>query len=286
MNKLQLITAIFFLFLLIFALQACNLATQETIPVVELIDRTKPPFEPPNRTQTVQAELTATSAYTATQVALNEIAETTRQAELTATAVVRDNEIMAYQYYESFDENSYNWREGLEENPYWQGVITLDEGRYIWEVFSFSDPFVAWSIFNPEQDLADFDVAINARRVVGPAHQHCFGLLFRRSPDGFNSGSYTLSVCDQGYYKILYYDSEQGWDVIHDWTPVEVILEDDWNLIEVSARGEDFTITFNHQQQISFSDSRLTSGAIAIMIDIYGDQPGQINFDMFALQPQ
>ena len=72
--------------------------------------------------------------------------------------------------------------------------------------------------------------------------------------------------------------------VINDWTFTEAILQEDWNLLEINARGEDFTISINHQQVTALSDSRLPGGSVAILIDIYGSAPGQIEFDFFALQ--
>ncbi len=74
--------------------------------------------------------------------------------------------------------------------------------------------------------------------------------------------------------------------VINGWTFTEAILQEDWNLLEITARGEDFTISINHQQVIAFSDSRLPYRSVAILIDIYGNAPGQIEFDFFALQPR
>jgi len=42
----------------------------------------------------------------------------------------------------------------------------------------------------------------------------------------------------------------------------------------------------NDLQVLTFSDTRLTRGQIAILIDHYSENPGQIAFDFFALQPQ
>ena len=111
-------------------------------------------------------------------------------------------------------------------------------------------------------------------------------MLFRISPDGFSAGAYILSVCDNGYYKLLYTDEAVRWVVINDWSFTEALLQDDWNLLEITARGEDFTVSLNHQQVTAFSDSRLPGGSVAILIDIYGSAPGQIEFDFFALQPR
>jgi len=85
---------------------------------------------------------------------------------------------------------------------------------------------------------------------------------------------------------MLYYDAEIRWDIIQDWTEARAIVSDDWNLFEVSTRGTDFVILINHQEVLSFSDTRLASGQVAILLDYYSENPGQIEFDFFALQPE
>jgi hypothetical protein len=64
------------------------------------------------------------------------------------------------------------------------------------------------------------------------------------------------------------------------------MINDDWNLIEISAKGSDFSIFINHQRVTSFTDNRLQSGTVAIMVNINGLTPGKIEVDFFALQPR
>ncbi len=250
-------------------LAACNSPSQPPEPPAEQVQRTKPPFEPLNPTKTAEFQQTATAVVQAT-----------------ASAYARLEQINAYQFYDPFDGNDFDWRETVEDNRYWQGAIAIQDGRYIWQVEEVYENFLAWSFFTPDENLADFDVALKARRVSGPPNETCYGLLFRISPDGYTAGAYVLSVCDNGYHKLLYTDEAVGWVVIYDWTFAEVILQEDWNLIEINARGEDFTVSINHQQVAAFSDGRLPNGSVAILIDIYENQPAQIEFDFFALQPR
>lgn len=242
--------------------------------------------------------LTACSPASSPQDESYDVIQRTRPAEapwrntptpnlsLTATVVARESAITAYTYYESFDQNAYDWRLGDEDNQYWQGVIAIQDGTYAWQVASVKSTFMAWANFKEALDVQDFDLALRARRVAGEPHLACFGALFRISPEGIDGGTYMLTVCDNGFYKTLYYDSENRWDAIQDWTEAKAIITDDWNLIEVSARGPDFSVLINHQQVLTFSDSRLNSGEIAILVDYYSEAPGQVEFDFFALQPQ
>jgi len=94
-----------------------------------------------------------------------------------------------------------------------------------------------------------------------------------------------LSVCDSGFYKLVYFDEQSGTEIIQDWTYSELVNED-WNLIEITARGSDFNIFINHQWVASFSDGRLPSGTVSIAVNISGLTPGQIEVDFFALQPR
>jgi hypothetical protein len=146
--------------------------------------------------------------------------------------------------------------------------------------------FVSWADFNASDALRDFDVALKVRRQSGLPAEFCYGLLFRKSEDGFSAGSYILSVCESGFFKISYYDGDILWETIQDWTETSAINEDDWNLLEVSGRGSNFTVTINNQQVAQFSDNRLEEGLFSIFIDIYEVSTGRIEFDFFALQPR
>jgi len=262
------------------SLAACNSSSPP--PPVDY--RTKPPFEPPNRTQTATFDHTATAEILATQAMQTEQAQATLNVQSTAMASARMDAITAYAVFDPFDQNDLDWREGVDDNAYWQGDITLQDGVYAWQVNTANQIFLAWSFFTPDENLGDFDLALKARRVEGPANEACYGLLFRTSPDGYQDGTYVLSVCDEGYFKLLYFNSELGWENIQDWTQSEAIFRDDWNLLEISARGDDFSIFINHQPVTTFTDNRLASGLAAILIDIYGVEPSLVEFDFFALQ--
>ena len=278
-------------------LQSCSLPFGGPREVYEVVDRTRPADSPWKYTRTPDLGLTATSQYevTATQQAIE--AEVTQQAgstataeafsiQSTATAAARESAITTYTYFDPFDDNTNDWRVGAEDNEYWQGSIAIKDGAYTWQVASAKQGFITWANFEPLENLVDFDVALRVRRVLGEPHQACFGLLFRQAPDGFDGGAYIFSVCDNGYYKLLYFAAQNGWDVLQDWTLTEALNEGDWNLLQVSARGEDFTVWINHQPMLTFTDGRLPSGSVSLLLDIYGVAPVQIECDFFALQPQ
>jgi hypothetical protein len=281
--------------LLVIGLQACSLPFGTAKDGFEVVDRAKPASAPWKYTRTPDLGLTATSQYlvTATQLAIEaqatQAAQGTATAEAfaiqsTATAAARESAITAYTYYDPFDENINGWRVGVEDNEYWQGSIAINDGVYSWQVASVKQGFFTWGEFKPRQDLGDFDVALRIRRVLGEPNRACYGLLFRQAASRIESGVYILTVCDNGYYKVIYFDDQNGLDILQDWTLTTALNQGDWNLLEVSARGEDFTVWINHQPMLTFTDSRQPSGRVSILLDIFGEAPVHIECDFFALQ--
>ncbi len=252
-------------------------------------------YERYNETQAISG--TATSQYMATKIKQDTDAQATVQAQATATAFAlklqatataqaKTNLLAGYTHYDTFDDNANEWRAGEESNEYWVGKTAIENGRYLWQVDEALDTFIAWADFGKAEALADFDVAVLAQRTAGQPEDVCYGLFFRKSAEGFEAGTYALSVCENGYFSTLYYDENVGWEKFQDWTLSDAIYLDQPNLIEVSARGSDFVISINNQQVAEFSDDRLKEGSVALFIDFYEKAPGTIWFDNFALQPR
>jgi len=252
-------------------------------------------YERYNETQAASG--TATSQYMATKIKQDTDAQATVQAQATATAFAlqlqatataqaKTNLLAGYTHYDTFDDNANDWRAGEESNEYWVGKTAIENGRYLWQVDETLGTFIAWADFGGEQALTDFDAAVLAQRTAGQPEDVCYGLFFRKSPDGFEAGSYSVSVCDNGYFSTLYYDESVGWEKFQDWTLSDAIYPDQPNLIEISARGSNFVVSINNQQVADFSDDRLKEGSVALFIDFYEQAPGTVWFDNFALQPR
>ena len=240
---------------------------------------------------------TATSQFMATKIKQDTNAQATVQAQATATALVlkaqstataqaKTNLLASYSYYDSFDSNLNEWREDEEDNDFWLGRTSIENGRYLWQVDEARDIFIAWADFANPGALTDFDAAMLAQRTEGLPENVCYGMLFRKTIDGIDEGAYVFSVCDHGYFSILYYDESAGWETIQDWTETTATYQDQPNLLEISARGSNFILSINSQQVAQFSDDRLKDGYIALFIDFYEKLPGAVWFDNFALQPR
>lgn len=252
-------------------------------------------YERYNETQAVSG--TATSQYMATKIKQDTDAQATAQAratatalalkaQVTATAQAKTNLLAGYTHYDTFDNNGNEWRSGEETNDYWVGKTAIEGGRYLWQVDEALDTFIAWADFGQTEELTDFDVAVLAQRTAGEPENVCYGLFFRKSAEGFDAGTYALSVCENGYFSTLYYDENVGWENFQDWTLSDAIYLDQPNLIEISARGSNFTIFINNQEVAEFKDERLKAGSVALFIDFYAKEPGTVWFDNFAVQPR
>jgi len=248
-------------------------------------------------TETQAISQTATSQFMATKIKQDTNAQATVQAQVTATALVfkiqstatakaKTDLLASYAHYDAFDSNLNEWRATEEDNDFWVGRTSVENGGYLWQVDEAKDVFIAWADFTNPGALTDFDAAMLAQRTNGLPENVCYGMLFRKTIDGIDTGAYAFSVCDHGYFSILYYDESAGWETIQDWTETTATYQDQPNLLEISARGPDFTLFINSQQVAQFSDDRLKEGYVALFIDFYEKEPGAVLFDNFALQPR
>ncbi|MDF1520677.1 MAG: hypothetical protein P1P73_09370 [Brevefilum sp.] len=105
--------------LLLIGLSACNFSLGSAQRSNEVVDRTKPPLSFEHRTATLEWIQTATSDHIFLQTKQAEQSQATAQAESTANAEAfaqqttaiaqaRESLILAYQYYENFDQNTFN----------------------------------------------------------------------------------------------------------------------------------------------------------------------------------
>lgn len=237
---------------------------------------------------TVTAEALAFEATQKAQATLAaEAAEAAAIAAATATAQVRENNIQSFEFFDTFNDNSLNWRVEPIENNFWNGDVSISNGVYIWQVDAVKqDSLISWADFKPIEELRDFDVAFKARLVEGPIIDACYGIIFRSALSGFSDGSYILTICENGYYKVHYNETSDPWVDIINWTYSDTIRQGDWNLVELEARGDNFTLFINYQQVATFRDSRLESGVVSVMVHVFAETPCVIEYDLFALQPR
>jgi len=222
--------------------------------------------------QAASANQTATAVINATQ-----------QANATSTAVARATEQAQYEVIDRFQAESDFWFVGQQNNEYWRGDVTIKDGAYIWNVEEVKKTFIWWGDFYLGEHIKDFDVYVDIKFMDGSLGNVCSGLIFRRSPDGWDAGEYTFSICNDSHFRIFYHDKDQ-WDPIADWVSSDAIRPEDWNRVEVSARGNNFTFTINHTLVFEATDDRRKEGELAVFIDFSEKTPAAIWFDNFGYQ--
>jgi hypothetical protein len=220
---------------------------------------------------------------------INTQAAATVQANATATEVHHATLVAGYEIYDDFDSNPHRWyiaQENEKNNKRWEGAISIRDGVYMWEVKEVINPgSLSWRDYGDQTLVENFDLSVDTKLVKGSPELLCSGVAFRVSPRSFNSGGYLFSICDTGVYSVQYNNDVDGSETIVPWTRSPFIQPGTWNTISVHARKDHIELFINNSMVHAFSDTRVSEGYIYLLIRVFGDQPGTIYFDNFALQP-
>jgi len=209
----------------------------------------------------------------------------TRQAQSTATAVARMTEQTQYKYIDPFNDNSQNWATELVDDEYMKGSLAINGGIYVWDVQEIKQTFVYWSHFHRGSKFANFDVYVDSRVASGEPGNVCNGFVFRTASFDWEQGAYVFSVCNDSYFYVNYYKQEK-WETIADWQYSSAFRPDDWNRLEINARGDHFTFIINGEVVNEVTDDRLSTGGLALLVEVREENPVTIWFDNFGLQPR
>jgi len=208
--------------------------------------------------------------------------EATQQAKATPTTVMTTIDQRYYSYIDRFLMDSSHWFVGSRNNGYWVGTVEIKDGAYIWNVDEVKKTFVWWGDAPLGEKINNFDVTIDAKVIEGNQRGVCSGLIFRKSPDGWDSGGYTFAVCNDSHFEVNYH-GKNGWEELA-WEYSNTIQPTDWNRIQISARGDHFTLFINSAVVLETTDDRQKVGSLAIFIDIKEKKPAVIRFDNFGFQ--
>lgn len=206
----------------------------------------------------------------------------TQEANVTATALSRATRQAQYEFVDRFDDNKNDWRSGPENSEYWYGSTTIQDGIYIWKVSETRDGFISWSDFSVDDRIGDFDVYVDTKVAEGAPGDVCSGILFRISPVSSSNGYYYFSLCNDSIVKVGYHTKADGWERIA--TVRYYRGSEDWNRMEINARGSHFTFLVNHEQVYEMNDERQSVGGLALVIELNEKNPAEILFDNFGFQ--
>jgi hypothetical protein len=219
----------------------------------------------------VSANATTTEAVAATQ-----------QANMTATAVAHATEQAQYDFIEKFDTNANLWRAKREDSEYWKGIIRVMNGTYIWDVEETKQTFVSWAKLPGYNYMEDFDAYVDTKILdVGPGDV-CSGFQFRVAPSGWDNGGYYFALCNNSKVIVSYHTELDGWETIA--TRLHENYVDDWNRLEINARGSHFSFFINGELVYEMDDTRRKGGGLALVIELNEKVPATIWFDNFGYQ--
>ncbi|RPI88612.1 MAG: DUF1080 domain-containing protein [Chloroflexi bacterium] len=211
------------------------------------------------------------------------IAIATQKANATTTAVAHARELDKYEFIDRFDGNANDWMTGPQNNEYWIGKTTIRDGVYLWDVTTVKKGFLYWANHSVDEILEDFDVYLDSKVLESETEKVCSGLIFRRSSAGWDHGGYAFMICNNGAFHVSYH-GENDWEDISAWQYSTAIQPRDWNRIEVSARGDDFTFLINSLVVYEMTDGRQKNGDLALFVQITDQNPARVVFDNFGLQ--
>ncbi|HET9911438.1 MAG TPA: family 16 glycoside hydrolase [Anaerolineales bacterium] len=223
------------------------------------------------RNQKISADATSTAHAAATQ-----------HAKATATAMVRATEQAQYEVIDPFDTNKRDWRVGAEDNEYWSGDVSVKQGVYLWDVKKSKKGFISRAEFSENEFIYDFDVYVDTK-VEGKQGDVCSGLTFREA--SLVDEHYYFVLCNNAVAEISFYSAKGEWDRLATIPSFSSFsYSEDWNRLEISARGSHFTFFVNGSKIYEMSDERRKTGGIALVIEVTENTSARVLFDNFGLQ--
>ena len=137
--------------------------------------------------------------------------------------------------------------------------------------------YVTWGNPDPDLELADFVVEVDARQVEGPVDNN-FGILVRHQPDDENF--YWFQISADGYYSVDLYRAGQ-WVTLEEWQTSDAILTGVGvtNHLSLVCSGEEFTFYANDTQLTTVRDRSFPSGNIGLAVGTFDDPGVVVTFD-------
>lgn len=211
-----------------------------------------------------------------------EVFAITQRANATATAAAHITEQAQYEYVERFDSNSNLWRARREDSEYWKGIIRIINGAYIWDVEETKKTFVSWASLPRNNYMENFDAYVDTKILGTNPGDSCSGFQFRVAPSGWDDGGYYFVLCNNAKVTISYHTELYGWETIA--TRLYEDYTNDWNRLEIRARGSHFSFFINGKLVYEMDDARRKGGGLALVIELSRTVPATIWFDNFGFQ--
>lgn len=222
------------------------------------------------RSKRISADIT----LTASALAVQENATATANSYATEQATVG--------FTETFNDKSLYWPVGPLNGEYSTGSTAIADGLYVWDIHEIKKPFVQWEIFQGGNQIRNFNISIDSKMADNTARNTCNGFGFRTASD-VNQGAYTFLICKSSYFHVNYYERGE-WEAISGEKYSSAIHAFDWNRIEINAQGSHLTFRVNDETVFDAVDDRLSSGGLALLVEVNDDEPVIVWFDNFWFQ--
>jgi hypothetical protein len=170
---------------------------------------------------------------------------------------------------DDFSDSSSGWEVGTYEG----GTVGYASDHY--QVQSSGDGNVMWGLAGRE--FADVAIDVTTYQSSAPENDNNgYGVACRVQGEG---DGYYLLISGDGFYGIMSPDGDE-FDVLVDWTESDVIHRGNaTNTLRGTCAGSTLTLEVNGQELASTSDTRFTSGDIALVAVSYETEATEIHFD-------
>ena len=169
------------------------------------------------------------------------------------------------------------WSVGHHSNERLEGLRTIGNGKYRWEVAARED-FI-WSSTVKIKNLSDFYLAVDIQHISGPMTSASYGVVFRVDDD-----DYYLFEIAGGNFCTASLQIGDEWITLIDWTHMNIIKTREVNRLAVVANGSHFLFFINDQYVGEVEDSRLATGRVGLSTGLWEGDEAVFEFDNFELR--
>ncbi len=185
------------------------------------------------------------------------------------TDSVPSSENLVLIYEDDFSDSFGGWDDAFD------AFTTKQYGNNRYQIEVSTSNLIAWGLAN--RDVADFELEVEARREDG-ALENSYGLLFRvQDRENF----YRFDISSDGFYLVSKFVDGQ-WETLVDWTASPIINEES-NLLKVSAFGPEITVSVNDQMLTSVTDDSLDHGNFGFFASAFNEPYIWVSYDNLKL---
>jgi serine/threonine-protein kinase len=219
------------------------------------------------------------SRSTATAEAAQATAAAQAQATATAESFLDPTLLRAIGWplilFDDFGTEANDWTIGDYSDDLIEGSRSIANGTYRWEATAAGG--VVWWSTPDVGDISDFLLSVEGRQISGVSDSQ-YGLIFRRVD---RDNYYLFRIRGEGDYQFrTRYEGE--WITLISWTPSSLIQPGQMNRLSVVAEGTSFYFYINNQYVDDYTDSKLSSGKVALVIGLNDEgDSGTFEFDNF-----